>query len=49
MPSIIRVAWRSKNAPEEVRTSYDLGRELIALGRALQREDSDPHDRRLRR
>lgn len=41
MPSIIRVAWRSKNAPEEVRTSYDLGRELIALGRALQREDSD--------
>jgi hypothetical protein len=41
VPSTITVAWRSKNAPADIRSSYDLGRELIALGRKLQADASD--------
>lgn len=41
MPSIITVGFRSQNSPDEIMTSYDLGRELIALGRRLQSDGVD--------
>lgn len=41
MPSIIRVAFRSKNPRSDIRSSFDLGRELISLGLRLQAEAHD--------
>lgn len=41
MPSIIRIGFRSINPPEEIVTSYDLGRELISLGMRLQADGID--------